>query len=72
MRNEFTNFKMYLQFLFPLDQIFNIDLFIDDLINNNNPSNSADKKYAKIKELKKLRHDIILNNAITNICADIK
>ena len=51
MRNEFTNFKMYLQFLFPLDQIFNIDLFIDDLINNNNPSNSADKKYAKIKEL---------------------
>ena len=36
MRNEFTNFKRYLQFLSPMDQLLHIDLLIEELTSNNN------------------------------------
>ena len=60
MHNKFTSFKMYLQFLSPFELIFEIDLFIDELIHNNHPSNNANKKYSRLKQLKKLKHDILL------------
>ena len=37
MRNELTEFKAYLQFVSPEDQLFEIQCMTDDLINDNTP-----------------------------------
>lgn len=74
MRNEFTNFKRYLQFLSPMDQLLHIDLLIEELTSNNNnfPGRNPKKKYDKIKELKNLRHNVMLEDIIESVCAQEK
>ena len=74
MRNEFTSFKRYLQFLSRMDQLLHIDLLIEELTSNINnfPGRNSKKKYDKIKELKNLRHDVMLDNIIESVCAQEK
>ena len=60
MRNEFTIFKKKFTIITLEDQIFEINCLIDD-ITKDPLVKSVNKKYARIKELKKLKHDIILN-----------
>ena len=61
MQNRFTAFKAYFQFLPLEDQISNINLIIDSLIKTKRPHYNIHKTYSKIKELKDLRHEILLN-----------
>ena len=60
MRNEFTEFKAFLQFLSPEGQLFEIPCVIDDLINDNTQYFYIKSKYNRIQQLKKLKHDILL------------
>ena len=60
MRNRFMNFKAYLHFLSPQEQILELNNMIDHFIKNNSQSNNVNRKYNVIKELKKLKHDILL------------
>ena len=62
MRNEFTGFKVYLQLLSPQEQIFEINCMIDDLMKDNTSYFNINSKYGRIKELKKLKHKILLDN----------
>ena len=59
MHNVYAEFKKYLQFLSLEGQIEEINLFIDELINKNHPSINDKRKYNRIQQLKKLRHDIL-------------
>ena len=61
MRNEFTNLKMYLQFLNPMDQISHIDMCINKPTKYNRRGTSPNKKFNRIQQLKKLKHDLLLN-----------
>ena len=62
MHNVHTDFIKYLQIL-PLEyQLIEIDLFIDDVNNYNHPNTNTKKIYNRIQQLKKLRHDILLNH----------
>ena len=61
MHNQFTAFKAYLQFLPLEDQIPKINLIIDSLTKTKRPHRSNHKTYSKIKELKDLRNEILLN-----------
>ena len=62
MHNVYTDFIKYLQIL-PLEyQLIEIDLFIDDVNNYNHPNTNTKKIYNRIQQLKKLRHDILLNH----------
>ena len=61
MHNQFAVFKAYLQFLPPEDQISKINLIIDSLTKTKRPHRNIHKTYSKIKELKDLRHEILLN-----------
>ena len=54
------HFKKKLQLLPLEDQVFEINCLIDDITKDPLVKN-VNKKYARIKELKKLKHDIILN-----------
>ena len=60
MRNEFTQFRTYLQFLSPQEQILEINNLIDDFHKDNYSCFDVKKKYNRIQQLKKLRHDILL------------
>ena len=51
MPNTFTEFKKYLQFLTPQEQISEINHMIQDTLMHNNPDNNINKKYSVIKEL---------------------
>ena len=62
MHNVYTNFIKYLQFLRLEYQLIEIDLFIDDLNNYNQPNTNTKKIYTRIQQLKNLRHDILLNH----------
>ena len=59
MRNRFTEFKVFLQLLDPQDQLFEIECLIDDSINDNTSYLNIRNKYARIKELQKLKHDLL-------------
>ena len=59
MHNVHAVFKKYLQFLSLEGQIVEINLFIDELINKNHPNINDKRKYNRIQQLKKLRHDIL-------------
>ena len=61
MHNQFTAFKAYLQFLPLEDQISNINLIIDSLTKTKRPHRNIHETYSKIKALKDLRHQILLN-----------
>ena len=61
MHNQFAVFKAYLQFLPPEDQISKINLIIDSLTKTKSQHRNIHKTYSKIKELKDLRHEILLN-----------
>ena len=61
MHNAYTEFKKYLQFLSLEDQLLETDLYIDDLNNGKYPYTNIKRKYSRIQQLKKLRHDILLN-----------
>ena len=56
-----TKFKKYLQFLSLEDQLLEIDLFIDDLNNGKYAYTNIKRKYNRIQQLKKLRHNILLS-----------
>ena len=60
MRNEFTRFRTYLQFLSPQEQILEINNLIDDFHKDNYSYFDVENKYNKIQQLKKLRHDTLL------------
>ena len=60
MRNELTEFKVYLQLLPPAQRLFEINLMIHDLINDNYPGININRKYRRIKELIKLKEDILI------------
>ena len=51
MPNTFKEFKNYLQFLTPSEQIVEINHMIHDILLHNNPDDSISKKYCVIKEL---------------------
>ena len=61
MHNVYTEFKKYLQFLSLEDQLLEIDLFIDNLNNGKYAYTNIKRKYNRIQQLKKLRHNILLN-----------
>ena len=60
MRTEFTEFRAYLQFLSPREQILEINNLIDDFHKDNYSYFDVKNKYNRIQQLKKLRHDILL------------
>ena len=59
MGNEFTEFKVFLQLLDPVDQLYEIECAIDDLIKDNIKYFYIKSKYNRIQQPKKLRHDIL-------------
>ena len=59
MANEFTEFKVFLQLLDPEDQLYEIECAIDDLIKDNTQHFYIKRKYNRIQQPKKLRHDIL-------------
>ena len=46
MLNELTEFKVYLQLLPPPQRLFEINLMIHDLINDNYPGTNINRKYS--------------------------
>ena len=59
MRNRLMNFKAYLHFLSPQEQISELNSLIDYFIKDNSQNNNVNKKCNLIKELKKLKLDIL-------------
>ena len=60
MRNEFAQLRTYLHFLFPQEQILEINNLIDDFHKDNYSYFDVKNKYNKIQQLKKLRQEILL------------
>ena len=52
MRNEFTNLKMYLQCLNPMDQISHIDMCIDKPTKYKRRGTSPNKKFNRRQQHK--------------------
>ena len=65
MRNELTEVKIYLQLLPTAQRLFEINLMIPDLINDNYPGTNINRKYSTIKQLKKLKEDILIEEQYT-------
>ena len=62
MHNVYTEFKKYLQFSSLEDQLLEMDLFIGEVtLIMVNTHTLILKENRTIKQLKKLRHDILLN-----------
>ena len=61
MRNEFTEFKLYLQLLSPEEQLFETESFIKKVCKDNTPYFNTNRKYSRIKELKDIRNRILAN-----------
>ena len=59
MPNTFTEFKKYLQFLTPQEEIFEINHMIHDTLMHNNPDDNINKKYSVIKELNIIKKQIL-------------
>ena len=60
MRNDFTEFRTYLQFLSLQEQILEANNLIDDFQKDNYSYFDVKNKYNRIQQLKKLRHNILL------------
>ena len=59
MRNQFTDYKTFLQ-TFPLhEQIDEINVMIKKLVNKKHIANINDRRYDRIKELKHMRENIL-------------
>ena len=61
MRRGLPNFKAYLQFLSPQQQVSEINWLIDNLLKEKKSFIDINKKCNIIKELKNIRHRILLN-----------
>ena len=61
MRCGLHHFKAYLQFLSPEQEVSEINWLIDDLLKEKRSFIDIDKKCNIIKELKNIRHKILLN-----------
>ena len=60
MRNDFTEFRTYLQFLSLQEQILEANNLIDDFQKDNYSYFDVKNKYNRIQQLKNLRHNILL------------
>ena len=60
MRKEFTEFRTYLQFISPQEQILEISNLIDGFHKDDYSYFDVKNKYNRIEQLKKLRHNILL------------
>ena len=60
MRKGFTEFRTYLQLIYPQEQILEINNLIDDFHKDNYSYFDVKNKYNRIQQLKKLRHNILL------------
>ena len=60
MRNDFTEFRTYLQFLSLQEQILEANNLIDDFQKDNYYYFDVKNKYNRIQKLKNLRHNILL------------
>ena len=60
MRNDFTEFRTYLQFLSLQEQILEANNLIDDFQKDNYSYFDVKNKYNRIQKLKNLRHNILL------------
>ena len=61
MRRGLPNFKAYLQFLSPQQQVSEINWLIDNLLKEKRSFIDINEKCNIIKELKNIRHRILLN-----------
>ena len=59
MPNTFTEFKKYLQFLTPQEEISEINHMIHDTLMHSNPDDNINKKYSVIKELNIIKKQIL-------------
>ena len=60
MRNDFTEFRTYLQFLSLQEQILEANNLIDDFQKDHYSYFDVKNKYNRIQKLKNLRHNILL------------
>ena len=60
MRNDFTEFRTYLQFLSLQEQILEANNLIDNFQKDNYSYFDVKNKYNRIQQLKNLRHNILL------------
>ena len=60
MRNDFTEFRTYLQFLSLQEQILEANNLIDDFQKDNYSYFDVKNKYNRMQKLKNLRHNILL------------
>ena len=61
MSNIMTDFKRYLQYLSPENQICEIDSTLQDFYKSNRKGENVNKKFRIINELKALKKKAILN-----------
>ena len=61
MRSGLPNFKAYLQFLSPQQQVSEINWLIDNLLKEKRSFIDINEKCNITKELKNIRHRILLN-----------
>ena len=57
-----TDFKKYLKFLRPKDQIYEINFMIDDFNKSNRKGESINKKFRILSELRTLKKEIMFNH----------
>ena len=62
MLNLTKDFKNYLQYLPPKDQIYEIDSKLERSIKSNRKEGNLNRKFCIINELKALRHKAIINH----------
>ena len=61
MPNKLSDFKEHLQLLTPQQQIYEINWQIDILLKDKTTKYNANRKYSRLKELKRMRNKILLN-----------
>ena len=57
-----TYFRKYLQFLPPIDQIYEIKFMIDDFNKSNRKGENINKKCCILNEIRTLKKEIMLNH----------
>ena len=66
MHNTFKEFKKYLQFLTPWEQITEINHIIHDILLHNNPDDNINKKINVIKELNIIKKQLLHTHNANN------
>lgn len=59
MLNTFIEFKKFLQFVTPQEQISEINHAIHNILMHNNPDDNINKKYYVIKELNMIKKQLL-------------